>query len=222
MIILYTLVFSEIIGLRFRENQSVSNFGLYLYCGLLPFLTISETLNKGVVSMKSNSSLVQKVVFPLEIIPLTTAASAFVNQFFGFGALLVLVAILEHQLQWTMILLPIIAVPHLIFILGLSSLVAVAGTYMPDIKESLRAFVRAMFFVTPILWPPERVEGKPLEFVVDYNPLAFMVGAYRDLILKGEIPGYMALLWFTLFATGMCLVGFILFVRVKKQFADLI
>lgn len=222
MIILYTLVFSEIIGLRFRENESVTNFGLYLYCGLLPFLTFADALNNGASSIKSNTGLVQKVVFPLEILPLSTVVTALVNMILGFGALLVLVAILERELHWTIFLLPVVMVPHLLFILGLSSLMAVAGTYMPDIRESLRAFVRAMFFVTPILWPAERVEGKPLEFVVDYNPLAFVVEAYRNLFLEGKIPHGMALLWFSLFSAALCVGGFVLFVRAKKRFADLI
>lgn len=221
MIVLYTLVFSEIIGLRFQKDQSVTNFGLFLYCGLLPFLAFSDTLNKGVISIRANSTLVQKVVFPLEILPLTTAATALVNQIFGFGALLVLVAILEGGFQWTLALLPIVFVPQLLFTLGLGFLAAVLGAYLPDLKESLQSLVRAMFFVTPILWPADRVPER-LSWLVDFNPLALLVDAYRDLILRGEVPSPGPLLWFTLFAAGLCVVGFVLFVRVKGRFADLI
>ena len=68
MVILLTLVFSKVIGLRFREVEGNPNlnFGLYLYCGLLPFLAYSESLGKGVTSIRSSSGLVQKVVFPLD------------------------------------------------------------------------------------------------------------------------------------------------------------
>jgi ABC-2 type transport system permease protein len=222
MVVLFTLVFSEILGLRFRETDSVSNFGLYLYCGLIPFLAFSDTLTKSVISVKRNSSLVKKVVFPLEVLPMSTALSAFVTQFFGVGVLLVLVALLEHQAHWTVLLVPLIAVPQLLLLLGLGHLAAVGGAYLPDLKNSMQAIVRALFFVTPIIWPPERVEGKPLEFVVTYNPLAFMVGAYRNLVLDGTVPNTTALLWFTLFTASVAVVGLVLFVRVKKQFADLI
>jgi ABC-2 type transport system permease protein len=222
MVALYTLVFSEIIGLRFRETDSVANFGLYLYCGLIPFLAYSDTMNKSVTSIRNNSNLVLRVVFPLEILPMSTAVTAWVTQFFGLGALMILVVLLEHQLKWTMILLPLVVLPQLLFLSGLSYLITVAGAYMPDLNESLRSLVRASFFVTPIIWPADRVEGKPLEFVVDYNPLAYLVGAYRDVILNGEIPDLTSLLWFSLLAAALCLVGLLLFARVKRQFADLI
>ncbi len=222
IVILYTLVFSEIIGLRFRADSSVANFGLYLYCGLIPFLAYSETVNKSVGSIRGNAALVQRVVFPSEILPLSIAAASVVNQVFGVGALIVLLAILEHQLHWTTLLLPLVMVPQLLFNLGLGYLGAVFGTYVPDVGETLKAVVRASFFFTPIIWPAELVEDSPLRVVVDYNPLAWLVEAYRALILEGRLPGLTQAFWFTLFAGALCAVGFVWFVRVKKRFADLI
>lgn len=222
MVILFTLIFSEIIGLRFRETDSVTNFGLYLYCGLIPFLAFSDTLGQSVMSVRGNSSLMKKVVFPLEILPMSVAITAFITQLFGFGALLVLVVLLEHELQWTLVLLPIIAVPQFLFLLGLGHLLSVAGAYVPDLRESTQALTRAIFFATPVIWPAERAEGTPFEFVVDYNPLAFVVGSYRNLVLDGVLPNLSALLWFTLFAAALTIAGLVLFVRVKKRFADLV
>jgi ABC-2 type transport system permease protein len=223
MIILYTLVFSEILGLRFREGAGVANFGLYLYCGLIPFLAFSDTVNQGVSSIRKNSSLVQKVVFPLEILPLSTAATGVINQVFGFAGLVLLVALLEQTLHWTALLIPLVMIPQLLFSLGLSYLGAVAGTYLPDIQETLSAVVRASFFITPILWPADRIsEDSTLRPLVDYNPLAYLVQAYRDLVLEGQLPDPAPTFWFTLFAAVLCAAGFILFTRVKERFADLV
>lgn len=220
---LYTLVFSQILGLRFQEAQGVANFGLYLYCGLLPYQAFADTLGKAARSIKSNTTLVQRVVFPLEILPLSTALTSLMTQFFGVGALLGLTVILEQQLQWTLLLLPIIVVPQLLFILGLGYLTAIAGAYLPDLKDTLNAVTRALFFVTPIIWDADRVpEDSPLRPLIDYNPLAYLVEVYRDLILEGVVPGARGLLIFTLFATVLMFAGYALFVRVKRQFADLL
>jgi ABC-2 type transport system permease protein len=222
MIALYTLIFSEIVGLRFRETDSVANFGLYLYCGLIPFLAFSDALNKSVSVVRSNAGLVQKVVFPLEVLPFSTAVTAFVSQFFGLAGLTVLVALLERELHWTISLLPLILVPQLLFLMGLGYLAAVVGTYLPDIRESLSALVRAMFFFTPIIWPASLAYERGLGFLIDYNPLAFVVGAYRELVLDGTIPSMTALLVFTLFAAVLFVSGFLFFVKTKRQFADLV
>lgn len=221
MIILYTLVFSEIIGLRFREGGSVANFGLYLYCGLIPFLAYSDTVNQGVGIIRKNSSLVQKVVFPLEILPLSTAATAVINQVFGFAGLILFVALLERQLYLTVLLIPLVMIPQLLFNLGLSYLGAVVGTYLPDVQETFRAVVRATFFITPILWPADMVPDH-LGFLITYNPIAYLVEAYRAVVLEGRLPDMTATFWFTLFSAALLLVGFLVFTRVKQRFADLV
>ena len=223
MVALLTAVFSEIIGIRFREVEGDSslNFGLYLYCGLLPFLAYSEALSKGVNSIRGSSGLIQKVIFPLEILPFTVTVTSLIDKVFGLGALMFVLVLLEGRLHWTVLLLPLVVVPQLLFILGLSYIMAVAGTFLPDIGEMLRALVRATFFVTPIIWPAERIPEN-LRFLVDLNPLAYLVEAYRDLIITGELPGPMATIYFSLFALGLFIGGFALFVKVKPRFADLL
>ena len=223
MIVLLTLVFSEIIGIKFREvlGDSSLNFGLFLYCGLLPFLAFSEALSKATNSIRSNTALVQRVVFPLEVLPLTRAVTVQTDKIFGLVVLIVVVVVVEGRLNWTILLLPVLILVQMLFIVGLCYLFAVIGTYLPDIREALRSFVRAMFFITPIIWPAGRVPEN-LSFLVDYNPLAFLVESYRDLVLEGTIPTTSSTLWFTLFAAAFCMLGFVIFIRTKQNFADVI
>ncbi|CAN5799197.1 ABC transporter permease [soil metagenome] len=215
------LIFSNVIGIKDRavEGDPTLNFGLFLYCGLLPFLTFSEALNKGLNSIRSNSGLVQKVVFPTEILPFTNAIASMVDKVFGFGALLVMLLLFGRTLHWTLLYMPVIVVLQLIFILGLTYIMAVLGTFLPDVAEVMRPVIRGMFFVTPILWPPDRLPDS-LSWIEDYNPLAYLVNAYRDLILDGTMPGGLATLYFTLFSVALFVVGFALFVRLKPRFAD--
>jgi ABC-type polysaccharide/polyol phosphate export permease len=223
MVALFTLVFSEVLGLRFREitGDSTLNFGLYLYCGLLPFLAWAQALNQGVNVIRRNRGLVESVIFPLEILPLTSVITALIQSFFGVAALMLVLVVLEQRLEWTAFLLPLVMVPQLLFTLGISYLMAIAGTYVPDIGETLRSVVRAMFFITPIIWPPERIPEN-LRFLVDYNPLAFLVEAYRNLILDGKLPDGMAAIYFSLVALALFIVGFAAFNRVKHNFAGLL
>ena len=218
-----TLIFSEALGLRFREIEENPNlnFGLYLYCGLLPFLAFSEAMNKGMNSIRGNSGLVQKVIFPLELLPFTNAIASMIDKFFGIGALLIVVLAFGQPLHPHVLLLPLFVVLQVVFILGLTYLMAVFGTYLPDLDEVMRPIIRGMFFLTPIIWTPDRLpEG--IRWLVDYNPLAYLVEVYRDLILRGEIPGGLSTLYFTLFSVALFIVGFTLFVRVKPRFADML
>jgi len=215
------LIFSHVFGIKDRsvEGDPTLNFGLFLYCGLLPFLTFSEALNKGLNSIRSNSGLVQKVVFPTEILPFTNAIASMVDKVFGFAALLIMLLLFHATLHWTILLMPVIVVLQVIFILGLTYIMAVLGTFLPDLAEVMRPVIRGTFFVTPILWPAGRLPEN-LSWIEDYNPLAYLVNAYRDLVLQGTLPGGLATLYFTLFSVALFVVGFAMFVRLKPRFAD--
>jgi ABC-2 type transport system permease protein len=117
------------------------------------------------------------------------------------------------------LLLPLLMVLQLLFVLGLTYMMAVIGTYVPDMGEVLRPIIRGTFFITPILFPPERLPAN-VRFIEDYNPLAYLVGAYRSMILEGALPGGLATLYFSLFSLALFIVGFALFVRFKPGFAD--
>lgn len=223
MIVLLTLVFSTTIGLRLREvlGDPGLNFGLFLYCGLLPFMAFSEILTKSTNSIRSNAALVQKVVLPLEIFPLTRAVTIQIDKVFGTVMLILVVLVMNHRLHWTVLLLPLLIAIQTVFILGLGYLFAVIGTYLPDVRESLRAFVRVTFFATPIVWSPDRLP-ESFRFLAEYNPLAFLVEAHRALILQGTIPALSETLWFLAFAVALLAGGYFLFVRTKQNFADLI
>ena len=223
MVILLTLVFSKFLGIKFREvsDDSTLNFGLFLYSGLIPFLAFSQALTQGVVIIRRNRDLVTKVVFPLELLPLSQVTASLLQNSFGLGALLLILVVTEQRLHLTIFLLPLIMVPQLVFTLGLSYLIAVIGTYVPDVKETLRIFVRGMFFMTPILWPGGRVP-EDYKFLVDYNPLAFLVEGYRQLILEGRIPFGEQAIYFCLVAVILFVAGLALFNRVKHNFGDLI
>ena len=223
MVAMLTLIFSEILGIRFREvtGDSTLNFGLYLYCGLVPFLVYQDALTKGVNVIRRNSNLVQGVRFPLEILPLTTVVSSLIRNMIGIGALMLVLVMLEQRLQWTVLLLPLVVIPQLLFTVGLCYLMAVAGTYVPDVRETLRIFVRATFFITPILFPMGRVP-EDWKFLVKYNPLAVLVEAYRNLLLDGKLPGSTGALYFSLVALVLFVVGLVVFNRTKHKFADLL
>ena len=217
------LIFSERVGIRDRlipiPGQDDLNFGLYLYCGLLPFLAFSEAMNKGMNSIRGSSGLVQKVVFPLEILPFTNTIASMIDKLFGVAALLVVATLFRVDLHATILWLPLVVLLQILFVLGLTYIMAVLGTYLPDLGEITRPFIRGVFFLSPILWSPERLPEN-IRWLTDYNPLAYLVNAYRDTVLFGNPPGALATLYFTLFSLALFVVGFALFNRLKRTFAD--
>lgn len=221
MIVLYTFVFSTILQVRFSESGSSLNFGLYVYCGLIPYLAFSQAIQEALSTIRVNATLVQKVVFPIEILPLAAVATNFISQLFGLGGLILVFSLVGQELHWTVLLLPLVMVPQILLTLGLSYIASVVGTYIKDIKEIISVLLRALLFAVPIMYPLSIVPEKyrPL---IDLNPLTYLVESYRDLILEGQIPETSWSAWFALFSGVIFIVGFIWFERSKLKFADVI
>ena len=60
------------------------------------------------------------MVFPIETLPLTGAITVRTDKLFGLAALVLVAADLKQQLQWTLLLMPLILASQLVFTLGLS------------------------------------------------------------------------------------------------------
>jgi ABC-type polysaccharide/polyol phosphate export permease len=221
MIVLYTFVFSAVLQIRFADGGGALNFGLYVYCGLIPYLAFSEAIQGTLSTIRANATLVQKVVFPIEILPLTAIATNFVSQLFGLGGLILVFSLVERELHWTILLLPLVMVPQVLLTLGLGFMASIMGAFVPDIKEIISVLLRALLFAVPILYPVYMVPDK-YRVLIDLNPLTYLVEAYRDLILEGRIPDASWSLWFALFSGVVFIAGIVWFERTKLKFADVI
>src|SRR3990172_8681977 len=73
MLLLYTFVFSVILGIRFPGSTAVTGYSINLFCALIPWLAFSETIGRSPSLILSNVNLVKKTVFPLEILPVMAA-----------------------------------------------------------------------------------------------------------------------------------------------------
>ena len=91
MMVIYTLVFSSFLKIKFGIDDSPYSFAIYLLCGLLPWTAFSETIMGSTDLIRSNINLVKRVVFPLHTLPVTLVLVGLIQQTIGFILLLPLV-----------------------------------------------------------------------------------------------------------------------------------
>src|SRR6266581_9571663 len=129
MIAIFTFLFAGVFGARFGASSSPWDYALYLFCGLLPWAMFQETLQQSATTIIAHSNLVKRVIFPLETLPMAQALSSVGNQLFGTIALLVATALIRHELQVTILWLPVLLIPQLVFTLGAAWLIASLGVF---------------------------------------------------------------------------------------------
>ena len=221
MIAIFTFLFAGVFGARFGASGSPWDYALYLFCGLLPWTMFQETLQQSATTIIAHSNLVKRVVFPLETLPMAQALSSLGNQLFGTIALLAATALIRHELQVTILWLPVLLIPQLVFTLGAAWLIASLGVFLRDIAQGITLFLMAWMYLTPIIYPEAMVPERFRAFI-DINPFTPLIRSYRHTLLEGAAPDWPGLAYFTVFALVSFVFGYWWFARTRKNFADVI
>lgn len=221
MIAIFTFIFSGIFGARFGTQGTVWDYALYLFCGLLPWNAFQESVQTSSTSIVEQANLVKRVVFPLEALPLAKTLAALVQQFIGTAVLLIAALLLHGPPSFTMLWLPVLIVPQLLFTLGAAWFIASLGVYVRDIVPGIGLALMIWLYLTPIIYPETAVPEK-YRAIVNLNPFTPLVRCYRNILLDGTNPDAVGLLYFTGCAIVVFLAGYWWFARTRKGFADVI
>src|SRR3954469_5271092 len=168
-LVVFYLVFTYFIP------ASIPYFPIFLLAGLLPYNLFSASLGGGTTSIVGNASLVTKVWFPREILPLASIGAALVHFALQLCVLAAALVVFRYQPSWSY--LPLI-VPALITLLvlvaALSIFLAAINVYARDTQHLLELVLLAWFWMTPIVYPYAQVREKIGDWAL-LNPLTPIV-----------------------------------------------
>ena len=222
MLGVYTLVFRHVMRVRWHGmDESNLAFALRIYAGLAVFNFFAECVNRAPGLVLEQPHMVKKVVFPLEILPWSAAASACVGLAVSGGLMLVLTAWSTGTLPITAVALPLVWLPLLPMVLGLSWFLAGVGTYVRDVGQVLGMAVSALMFLSPIFFPVDALPEAVRNWML-LNPLAWVMTGTRDVLLAGRWPDWGALLVLFMVCLLVALAGAAFFRKVRTGFADVV
>jgi len=223
MLSVYTFVFSEVFKAKWgmEPDEGVTAFGLALFMGLITFNIFSEVISSAPSLILAHTSYVKKVVFPLEILVVVKLLSALINALFSLSVLIIGFLILNHFLHWTLVILPIIWLPMMMFTLGCGYFLASLGVFVRDLGTSVGIVTSMLFFLTPIFYPARAVP-EAFRFICLINPMAVFIEDSRKAVLWGIFPDWQWFFLGLLLSLLIFILGFLWFMKTKKAFADVI
>jgi homopolymeric O-antigen transport system permease protein len=221
MIVIYTLIFQGIFKANFGERTGYLNYGIHLFCGILPWLAFSDGVQRSTLSLIENVNLVKRVVFPIEALPVNLALSGLVQQMIGTVILIAAALILEHTVKPTILLLPLLMAPQLLVTIGLGWLMASLGVFIRDMAQFNQLAMSTWMYLTPIFYPEQNIPEK-YRWLVNLNPMAPLIRSYRRILLEGRAPDWRGLMITFVFAIVCFIFGYWWFERTKKAFADVL
>ncbi|HEX7774740.1 MAG TPA: ABC transporter permease, partial [Pyrinomonadaceae bacterium] len=143
------------------------------------------------------------------------------NQLFATIALLIATIVVQQRLNLTVVWLPVLLLPQLLFALGAAWLIASLGVFLRDITQGVMLLLMAWMYLTPIIYP-ESIVPERFRAFININPFTPLVRSYRRIFLESSAPDWPGLAYFTAFALLVFLFGYWWFARTRKSFADVV
>ena len=217
LMLIYTIIFSFI----FRIPSGDKPYALFVFTGLLPWICFSSALTSATNSLTSHASLITKVYFPREILPLTYVVASlfdFIVASLVLGGLLFYYSV---PLTWNAFYVLPIMMALTLFAVAMSLFFsALQGRYR-DIGFGIGLLLQIWMFATPVVYPLSMVPERWRTYYM-LNPMTSIVEGFRGVILQGTPPDFSALGLSVLISIVLLAAAYIFFRFTEATLADVI
>ena len=212
-LLVYALIFPHI--LRIQED----NYVMFLFVALIPWNFFAGTLAQSTSVIISNSGILKKVYFPREILPISIVLSGAINFLVSTIIIFVALFISGIGISQYILLLPVVLIVQCIIILAFVFVLSAITVYIRDLEYFISVLLQLWMYLTPVLYSINMI---PEQFarIFYINPMVQITNAYRDIFYYQVMPDIKALgIWFVIGTIGV-LVGYKVFKKFEKGFAE--
>ncbi len=213
-LVVYTIVFSFIL------KSPIEKYYLYLFVGLIPWIFFSSAITGGSASVVAQKDLIKKIYFPRQVIPIAYVTSCFVNMLLCFIVIFVVVLVAKVPLNpLALLCLPVIMIVEYILALGVALLASSVTVYFRDLEHILGIITMAWMYMTPIMYD-KSIVPENLHPLFDINPMTHVIDCYRSVLYYGQVPQLESLVSSLLLGVLFLVVGYFVFGRLQRHFAE--
>lgn len=215
--VIFSIIFTYIVPVDTGDVPYI----LFSFTAIVPWTLLATSLGDMASSLVQNMSLVSKINFPREALPIAAMLARLLD--FGVSFLIVIVMMFIYQVQVSpsaLLFLPVILAVQIALILGVGLACSALNVFYRDVDPLIKLVIQVWFYASPIIYPVSMVPEKLLPYYF-LNPMAGILVGYRDVLLNSSPPG-LYLLPSIIEAIVLLIVGYWFFRRVEYQFADII
>lgn len=214
-LLVYSVVFSSVM-----KVTDVDKYYLFLFVALIPWIFFSSSLTGGSMSVLGSKNMITKIYFPREVLPIAYVTSCFVNMLYSFIVVFIVVIFSGVGINFVALLtLPLVMIVEYIFALGISLIVSSVNVYFRDLQHILSIVSMAWMYFTPIIYNINDIPEK-WQSIFRLNPMCHVITAYRDILYYKEVPEMGSLLITGVVSILVLIVGFVIFAKLKRRFAE--
>ena len=220
MIVIYTVVFSKIMGAKLQLPGMTGGYvySVYLCAGLLPWVSLADTISRSTGIFIENSHLVKKVAFPKMVLLVYINIVGIINFMISLSLFMVFLILVGHYPSKHFLFLPLVYGVQLLLTLGLGMGLSCLNVYFRDVSQLVGILLQIFFWGTPIVYVADIIPAR-IVAVMKFNPMYHLMDMYHNVILYRRAPDMSSFAVFAAFAALALMGGYFVF---RSSVADIV
>lgn len=213
MLVVYSLVYSFVLRINMKH------YPVFLFIGLLAWNLFSTSALSSSRVIISQASMVKKIYFPREILPLSVVGGGIFNYLFS---LIILIPFLLFTgnfptLYW--LYFPLILLVEILITAGFSLLFSVLNVFFRDLEHMLGIFLMLWFYLTPIFYSISFIPEN-YQFLFKINPLTSPIISLQNIFYYNQPVPWKLFLYGLIFGIIIFFSGWIVFGKLNRRLAE--
>ncbi len=210
MIVIYTVIFSQVMRARLPGLENTFAYSIYLCAGLLTWGLFAEITGRAQSMFLEHANLIKKLSFPRLCLPVIVVLNALLNFSILFGLFVVFLILSDNFTGLVFIALLPLLIILILFAIGLGICLGVLNVFFRDVGQFFSIFIQFWFWLSPIIYTKNALPASVRPWL-ELNPMTSLINGFQSVLVMGEWPHWQSLWPTFLLALLLCGMGFRLF-----------
>ena len=220
-ILIYMVIFGNLMGARLPGTSSVWGYGVYLISGLVPWMAFANTVTRSSTVFLDKKNIISKIHVDLPTLPLFILLSETITFCVTFVIFLLLLLITGFVFTPLLLLIPVVYLIQQVLAYSLGFFLAMFVVFIRDLKEIVAIGFQIWFWFTPIVYVFDILPGFAQKILI-WNPMLAVVSAYHDIFVYQRMPSFYYLALVLVMSIGLIVADYLIFKKLEKDIRDFI
>lgn len=218
--LLQLLVYSFVFSIIFKFPTNNIPYSIFLFIGLLPWIYLQSSLSTITLCLVDNADLLRKVYFPREVFIYSIIIAKTIDFFFASIVLVAFLFYYQIPISPNVIYIFPILILQIILMTGLGLILSTFNLFYRDIQYLVNLLLMLWMYLTPVVYPLSLVPDR-LVFFYKLNPMVGIIEGYRSALF--DYPFDIGTIgWSALVSIVIFTIGFLIFKKAERIFADIV
>jgi lipopolysaccharide transport system permease protein len=161
-------------------------------------------------TLGAGSGFIMQVNYPHEALLVKQTAQHLANFILSFALNIVVLLAFKVIPDWKIVFFPLFVLPLFLLGAGMGLVISVISVVSSEIQKGFEIVLGLVIYVTPVIYSP-KYNNPLLQKIIKWNPLTYLVGGVRDIVIYGRMDHVDRFLYSSLLALIVFLLSWRLF-----------